>query len=93
MLISFPFFFFSHSFLPRLRINSHNHSQYTFPVDVRLWASEYTPDFKEADDDIHQPEPAETRPSVERDGHIFSMRGLTNLVPLLLLTAGLVALL
>ena len=72
---------------------SRPYAQYTFPADYQAWASEYTPDFKEADDDIHTPDPKDKRKRIERDGHLFSWRGLTNLVPLLLFTLAILTLL
>ncbi|THG96277.1 hypothetical protein EW026_g5526, partial [Hermanssonia centrifuga] len=65
--------------------------EYTFSADLQSWASEFTPDFKEEDDAIHEPDPA-MRHRIERDGHVFSWRGLTNLGTLVMFTVGIIVL-
>lgn len=83
-----------HSSAPtRTQASAYLVPQYTFSADLQAWASEYTPDLKEDDDELHQPEPPDSRRNIEHDGNLWSWRALTNLVPLLLLTSGLVTLL
>ena len=42
---------------------------------------------------MHDPDPLDKRKQIEHDGHLWSMRGLTNLVPLILVAGALVTLL
>jgi len=67
--------------------------EFAMSPNPQLWGSSLSPDFKEDDDDIHEPDPIDTRRKVERDGHFVSMRGLINLGTVVFLIVALITLL
>ncbi len=73
-------------FEPNLSIN-----QFSLSPDPQQWGSDLSPDLVEPDDDIHTPK--ERSDEVEIGGHVISIRGVTNLGCLIMLCAGILALL
>ena len=66
--------------------------QYTLAPDPSTWGADVSKEFKEEDDDIHEPGPMR-KGMIDRDGHILSWRGITNLGALFFVIVGIVALL
>ncbi|KAI0082382.1 concanavalin A-like lectin/glucanase [Panus rudis PR-1116 ss-1] len=64
--------------------------KYELAPDPQRWGAALSPDIKEADDELHEPDPREKRRVIERDGHFFSARGIANLGSLILFVLGLV---
>lgn len=64
--------------------------EYTLAPDPSTWGTSVTKEFKEEDDEMHEPGPAR---KIDRDGRIFSWRGLSNLGALVFVVVGVVALL
>lgn len=67
-------------------------AQFSLSPDPTAWGSNLSPEFTEADDYLHDPDPRRDR-SLESKVDIFTYRGLTNVGCLLLLLFGLLALL
>ncbi|KAL6305819.1 beta-glucan synthesis-associated [Sparassis latifolia] len=66
-------------------------NEYPLSADPEEWGTNLSLNLKETDDDIHEPKYGDNRRLIERDGHMFSWRGLINLGTLVFLCAGLVA--
>lgn len=65
--------------------------QYSLSVDPRSWGSDLSPDFVEADDAIHNPEP-HWKTSIDSYPFAFSRRGLLNMGCLMILITCILAL-
>jgi beta-glucanase (GH16 family) len=65
--------------------------KYSLSPDPTAWGSNLSPDFPEADDYLHNPDPRRDR-KLDHGGNIFTYRGFTNLGFLILLCLGLLAL-
>jgi beta-glucanase (GH16 family) len=65
-------------------------SKYSLPPDPRQWGSDLSLNLVEPDDELHNPRGRMN--AVERDGHAFSARGLTNFGCLVILCVGLLTL-
>ncbi|EMD40941.1 glycoside hydrolase family 16 protein [Gelatoporia subvermispora B] len=63
--------------------------QYTYALsaDPKQWGSDLSPDLKEPDDELHDPDPEDKPQWITHDGHVLSWRGLVNLGSLLVLCA------
>ncbi|KAF4622899.1 hypothetical protein D9613_002128 [Agrocybe pediades] len=71
---------------------SHSISEkFSLSPDPSAWGSNLSPDFPEPDDYLHNPDPRRDR-EIDRDGHIFTYRGITNVGFIVLLCLGLLAL-
>ncbi|OBZ76649.1 Beta-glucan synthesis-associated protein KRE6 [Grifola frondosa] len=66
--------------------------EYYLPADPHSWGSNLSRELKEPDDDIHEPDFVGKGNLVERDGHVFSWRGITNLGSLVVLIVALLTL-
>ncbi|OCH92193.1 beta-glucan synthesis-associated [Obba rivulosa] len=64
-----------------------NQYAYTLSADPKQWGADLSPDLKEPDDDLHEPDPEDMPQWTKHDGHFLSWRGLVNLGSLLLLCA------
>ncbi|KAF9479722.1 glycoside hydrolase family 16 protein [Pholiota conissans] len=65
--------------------------KFSLSPDPTAWGSNLSPDFKEPDDDLHNPDPRRGSKQSHR-ATVFSVRGLTNMGCLILLCVGLLAL-
>ncbi|KJA25874.1 glycoside hydrolase family 16 protein [Hypholoma sublateritium FD-334 SS-4] len=65
--------------------------KFSLSPDPTAWGSNLSPEFAEADDYLHNPDPRRGRKS-DSSGQIFSFRGLSNIGCLLILSIGLLAL-
>ncbi|KAK7676909.1 hypothetical protein QCA50_020165 [Cerrena zonata] len=52
---------------------------YDFSPDPKQWGSDLSPEFKEADDALHEPDAPSNRKFIEHDTDVMSIRGLVNL--------------
>jgi hypothetical protein len=66
--------------------------QFSLSPDPSSWGADISPNHAEPDDYLHNPDPRRDRKN-DRGGNVFTYRGLTNLGCLLILVAGIVALL
>ncbi|THH13791.1 hypothetical protein EW146_g6466 [Bondarzewia mesenterica] len=71
---------------------AHPYFQFSLSPDPRNWGSNLSPDFTEADDDIHNPDHGINSRSIFHDGHLLSYRGLANMGCLVLLILGIITL-
>ncbi|KAI0068616.1 glycoside hydrolase family 16 protein, partial [Artomyces pyxidatus] len=62
---------------------------FSLSPDPGRWGLNVSPDFPEADDDMHNPD---DRKALYRDTHVFTFRGLANVGCILLLCVGIVSL-
>lgn len=67
-------------------------NKYSLSPDPSVWGSALSPEEREEDDYLHNPHPQFDR-TVDKDGQIFTARGLGNLGCLAVLFVGIIALL
>ncbi|KAH9950443.1 beta-glucan synthesis-associated [Amylocystis lapponica] len=65
--------------------------KFSLSPDPASWGADLSPDYREQDDELHNPDPRRDRKS-DKGGHIFTGRGLVNLGCLFILAAGILTL-